>query len=129
MNGEEHSTQVPQHIKDICEAVPHFGDAWHKETYQNMQGNELTMLTPPPRLMLEKPKFFSKITLMTRNGPMDLGFEIPKATTLAEAEHLWKECAQSAIVEMHNQMQKNQRRVLLPQDMPQAPLPKKLILQ
>lgn len=127
MNGAEHKAMVPHHIQELCEKLNHFGDAWPKTVFQNLEGNEITMLTPPERLPLEKPKFFSKVTLLTQRGPVDLGFEILGAVTLADAEHLWRASAQGAIIEMHNQMQANQRRVVLPGEAGAAPF-KKLAL-
>jgi len=132
MNGAELKVMeppVPQQIQELCDALPHFGDGWEKRIFASVEkpGLHIAMLIPPERLGIGvSPKFVSNITVMTTKGPAQLEFQIPNATTIAEAEHLWRSAAAGAIKEMHNNLQQNQRRVLLPSEASNAPFPRKL---
>jgi len=134
MNGAE-NPKVPSAnpmVEDICNQLPHFGDAWEKHIFtgvdNRIQGVTIVMLIPPTRLgPLMKRRFFSNITLMTTAGPAQIEFEIPVAT-IEEAEAKWRECAQGAIREAHQHIQENQRRIVVPGHEQRAiPFPKKSI--
>ena len=123
MNDHDHAV-IPPALQSICDSIPEFGPFVQVKIYQNADDTSRVISMMVPRSLTEKPIFFSKIGMMTNKGPVEVGFIIQGALTIEEAALQWKSAAQKAILEVHENMIKNQKRILVPEV--NAPFPKKL---
>ena len=130
--NSEGPVAVPAALQKMQDLVPEFGIAWEMKSYQNPdEEGKIIMALIPPEGSGGKARYLSKIGIMTSKGPAEMGFTIIDAHTLEEAVAGWQASARIALAEMHEQLAKQQKRIIVPN--PNAPLPgqppfKKLVL-
>ena len=94
----------------LLETLPDIGPMARRETYVDMHGHEINVMTPVdggPVLYL------SALTIETTQGQMRVQFAI-KANSLDEAIALWREAARGALKVAAAKMRENERRIVLP---------------